>query len=456
MGGMTFPLSAFPTNTPNSPHRSTLRLDPYWDGVWQHGSVANWASREHLERMERAGLAGKRPKELAHDPRVALERIEQQWQAKLDLLGVLSSWRTVTAEQYAAFTGRRLSDRHAATALGDMFALDLIDTGSLWTPGATGAAAARGRMLRPSASRAFEELIKPRMSYAEWVSVTAGEKFLTGGQYDRHNVLTAELALRIAEHLPVATVLGERQSLMADLMYRSAGVDVPPGLTTSQKAGDAVIVRGDGTRIVVEVTASWSKAAEMKAVLWAEQLERRRQEDSGVVVVFVVADRTNAGHGSRRSLDAEVRKGVAKAARFRPGDIRNRTANRMFVVDWRDWFPARHEASEDFQFLNAQRPSGPNGAWETVALLDESAIPAPHNMEHPTAVAHYAAGLRLVPHQLRKSRQPPNLSDSTVRRLGFRDIPHLMLDPISGAPRDRAGRGYGATGATTLPERLVY
>lgn len=453
---MTYPISSIPTNMAGHPHRSSKRLDPYWDGVWQHGSVAQWVSREHLERMERAGLAGKRPKHLATDPDVALGRLTQQWEAKLDLLGVLSSWRTVTAEQFAAFTDRHLSDSHVTRALGDMFALDLIDTGSLWTPGLPGDAAVRARMLRPSASHAFDQLIRPRMTYSEWVSVAAGEKFLTGGQYDRHNVLTAELVLRIAEHLPVATALGERQSLMRDIAYTAAGEQPPPQLVNSQKAGDAVIVRGDGLRIVVEVTASWGKLAEQKAFMWAEAMERRPLDDSGFVVVFVVADRTNAGKGSRRSLDSVVRKGISRATRFRPGTVHNRTANRMLVVDWRDWFPSRHEVSDDFLFLSAQRPSGPAGAWENVSLFDGSTIPAPRRMAAPTAVAHYASGLRLVPHQLRRNRQAPNLSDVTLRRLGFSQVPHIVIDPLSGAPRDDVTRGYGAAPATKIPERLVF
>lgn len=453
---MTYDFADLASYTPDLPHRSALRLDPYWDGVWQHGSVAQWTSREHLERMEAAGLAGRRPPQLSTTPETALGRLTWNWQEKLDLLGVLSSWRTVTAEQFAAFTGRTLTDVRVNRAIGDLFALDLIDTGALWAPGSAGKAAARGRMLRPSASHAFDQLIEPLMTYPEWVSVTGGEKFLTGGQYDRHNVLTAELALRVAEHLPVATILGERQAGMADLAYRGCGLEVPPTLARSQKAGDAVIVRADGVRIVVEVTASWSKAAEQKALLWANTLERRSLAESGIIVLFVVADRTNAGDGSRRSLTPTARKGVASAARFRPGTIHNRTAERMFVVDWRDWFPARGQASDDFLFLTAQRPSGPAGAWETVSLLDPAEVPAPDRMSEPTAVAHYAAGLRLVPHQLRQNRFPPNLSDITLQRLGFDQPPQILLDPETGAPRDDATRSHGGFADATIPERLVF
>lgn len=454
---MTYRLTELPTNMPGHPHRSAARLDPYWDGVWQHGSNAQWVVREHLERMEASGLAGRRPRELAHDPAVALGRLERQWDAKLDILGVLSSWRTVTAEQVAAFTGRRLADSHLSRAFGDMFALDLIDSGRLFTPGPAGPAAERGRLIRPSATTQFDQLIHPRMTYSEWVSVTGGQAFTTGGQYDRHNVLTAELVLRIAEHLPVITALGERQALLTDIAYRGTGADVPPQLTTTQKGGDAVIVRPDGVRVVIEVTASWSKTAERKALLWAESMERRSLDDAGFVVVFVVADRTNAGLGSRRSLDPQVRKGVARTTRLRPGTARNRTADRMFVVDWRDWFPGRHLVSDDFLFLTAARPTGPAGAWEQVSLFDDAKIPSPRAMPAPTAVAHYAAGLRFVPHQLRRDRQPPALSNIPLERMGLRSIPHLVIDPVTGIPRhDDVGRGYGATGATTIPDRLVF
>ena len=87
----------------------------------------------------------------------------------------------------------------------------------------------------------------------------------------------------------MATVLGERQAQVAELAYVATGAPVPPTLTSSQKTGDAVIVRADGLRIVVETTASWSKSAEKKAEAWARAMEHRPVEDAGFVVVFVGA-----------------------------------------------------------------------------------------------------------------------------------------------------------------------
>ena len=451
---MTYRLSELPTTTPDDPHRSANRVDPYWGGVWQHGSVAQWTSRDHLGRMEASGLTGRRPRALATDPDVALNRIGWDWEAKLDLLGVLSSWRTVTAEQFAAFTGRDLDDAKVRRVLGDLFALELVDIGALWTPGSRGPNQTRARMLRPTVGHRFDQLIRPRMSYPEWVSVTAGQAFLTGGQYDRHNTLTVELALRAAEFLPVATVLGERQAQMAELAYVATGAPVPPTLTSSQKTGDAVIVRADGLRIVVETTASWSKSAEKKAEAWARAMEHRPVEDAGFVVVFVVADRTDAGE-TRKSLAAQVRKSIARTVRARPGNAHNRTAERMLVVDWRDWFPAAHTVSEQFLFLTADRPSGRDGTWEQVSLLDVAELQGPVAMESPTAVAHFASGLRLVPHQLREGMTRPNLSDITVRRFGLPSIPY-PLEHRGGKHRGLGMERGPAVPAATIPPRLVF
>lgn len=453
------PLADLPSYIPGDPHRSSERLDPYWDGVWQHGAVAQWASREHLERMEAAGIAGRRPKRLSTSAEVARERLRAYaWKEKLDLLGVLASWRTVTAEQYAAFTGCRLGSRKAETAIGDLFALDVVDTGALWAPGGGGAAAARGQMLRPTASTAFDDVVSPRLTFAERVSVTAGEDFLTGGQYDRHNVLTAELALRAAEFLPLGTVLGERQASVPLLAYASAGLPEPPGGT--QQAGDAVFVRPDGVRIVIELTASWSRFTERKAEMWARTLARRPFEESGIIVVFVVANRTDAGSrkSGRNSIGVQVRKSISRVSRVvAPGIGANRTAERMFVVDWRDWFPARHEASPEFLLLQAQRPSGANGEWEDASLLDTGDVHTPAATAELSAVSHYAAGLRLVPYQLRRQRQPPNLSTYSLSRLGFDTPPSLMLDPRTGAPRDSVNRGYGVRPAGEhIPDRLRF
>lgn len=446
-----------PSATPFASHRTAERLDPYWDGVWQFGSHAQWVSREHLERLERAGLAGRRPVALRADPAVAAARIGTDWEAKLNLLGQLSGWRTVTAEQAAAFHGASVSSAQHRRVIADLFALELIDAGAI---GAAlgGPQAARGRMLRPSASKAFDRLIKPRLSYAEWVSVTGGLKFLTGGQYDRHNVLTTELALRVSEFLRVGTVLGERQAHVNTLAYTSVGLPEPPG--RSQQTADAVIIRRDGVRIAVELTASVGTSGfQRKAEMWARLLERRAYDDTGLVVVFIVADRAAGAVTDRNNggLHLTVRKQVARAARLYPGTSLNRTADRMFVIDWRDWFPARGEASDDFLRLRAQRPTGTQGEWIPADLLDEFDVPAPTRMHDPLAVIRNSSGLRSVPQHIREMNPSrPPLHVLSLRRSGYGKLKQVRVNPRTGEVRESAGRARGSAPRVTIPERLRY
>jgi hypothetical protein len=293
------------------------------------------------------------------------------------------------------------------------------------------------------------------MSYAEWVSVTGGVKFLTGGQYDRHNVLTAELALRAAEFLTIGTVLGERQAHVNTLAYTAQGLPEPPG--RSQQTADAVIVRGDGLRIAVETTASVGSAGfTRKAEAWARTLSRRALDDTGLVVVFVVADRTSAeGEHGRGTLLSSVRKKVARATRLIPGTASNRTADRMFVVEWRDWFPARGEASDDFLSLRAQRPNGPSNEWTIADLLDGFDVPAPARMTDPTAVIRNASGLRSVPHQLRTG-PAPELHQLPVNRAGLDTVPHIRVDPRTGELRGDITRARGGARQITVPARLRF
>ncbi len=68
-------------------------------------------------------------------------------------------------------------------------------------------------------------------------------------QHSRHNALTVELALRLAEYAQVGTVLGERVGTI-DLL---AGPGISRDIYDADgRSADAVIVRPDGLRIAIE------------------------------------------------------------------------------------------------------------------------------------------------------------------------------------------------------------
>lgn len=442
------------SSVPSARFRSGHRVDPYWGGVWQLGAQAQWVSREHLTRLAESGLVSSRHRFLRTNPADALLRVHEDWEAKLNILGVLAQWRTATAEQVFAFCGDGIAQASYSRALQDLFAMGAIDRGSVLGAEVTGSEH-RGVLLRPSVSSVFDRVLRPRMSYAEWVSVTGGKKFLTGGQFDRHNVLAAELGLRVAEFVPMGTVLGEGFARVNELAYTSAGLPEPPG-RSGQTSADAVLVRRDGARVAVELTASASgRSFRAKVEAWARVLAKRPAADSGLCVVFVVAERPNAGEAGVHSIAATVRAHVAAACRTIPGVASNRTAERIFVVSWRDWFPARHELSEQFLGLQAQRPSGTDGAWTDAALSDPETVAAPSGLPDATAVIGNSAGLRCVPHQLR-AHPRPDLSAVVLSAVGFDGVPQIRVDPRSGARRGAAKRARGAVPEAVLPERLRY
>ena len=69
------------------------------------------------------------------------------------------------------------------------------------------------------------------MSFAEWQALTAGVGWTRGPQHDRHNILSAELGLRVAEYLDVGAVLGESTSRLDLLADRPVSGGQPAGPT---------------------------------------------------------------------------------------------------------------------------------------------------------------------------------------------------------------------------------
>src|SRR5699024_7686422 len=149
----------------------------------------------------------------------------------------------------------------------------------------------------------------------------------------------------------------------------------------SSRAGDAVLVREDGLRIVFETAATVNaRSAGVKARRWAEDLAARPFDDNGVVVVFLAVDRHDPFDlAVDRSNPRQMAKFVRPAVDQFPGRGANRTANRMFVASWQDWFPGPHQAGDGFDLLLADAAVGAD-EWEPRALLDPASVPAPAGM----------------------------------------------------------------------------
>lgn len=463
------PFTVLESNTPASPVRTMARLDPYWHGVWATGAGAQWLSYERLQRWDQAGLirAAQQHRNLQVKAETAAARIHQSWQAKLDLAAALYGWKTATVAQVAALTGNQDLAVRRSRPIGDMFALSIADIGDVAGRFGVGGQPITARMVRPSQGAAFEKLLLPRMTFAERLSVTGGEVWSSAGRYDRHNVLTMEFILRVAEFLPgVATILGEPFSKVADLLYTGTGVTPPTmGVTRTGKTipltrtGDAVIVRDDGLRIVVETTASVSAASlGVKANRWAEELSRRPFDKTGVVVLFLTVDKHDPFDGSvDRRITRDTAKMVRAAVDAFPGRGAMRTRDRMLVASWHDLFPGPHQFGAAFTALSAE--TFVDGAWTSRSLLDQSSVPSPTSLPAGLDVVAAASGLRSVPHQLRvAASRRPQFDTFLLAESGWAaQPPHREGDRW----RDRPQRALpfapsGARSVAVIPDRFRF
>ena len=435
---------------PFSPVRTSERRDPLYDAVWADGSQAAWIGRARAVRRIAAGT-GKLPASFRTDPAEAWSRFAPGvgWDQKLDVLGAIDTWRTATAEQLAAITGavEIASGRHRLT--NDLFAMDALEVGLASDALQRGPKSGRVHLFRPGRPSATTDRITEQLSYPEWVSVTSGSGFEFTHQFDRHNLLATELGLRAAEFCRIGTVLGEKLSTVDALAYTGWGVQPPT--SDSQRAADLVLVRPDGLRIAVEITASRGRSLESKIGRWANTLSRRRTADSGLVVLFVVAGTPDSHMHTTAAVIKSVRHHIAASARLFPGPPDDRTANRMFVVSWDDWFPDRDSASESFLSLTAERATG--DGWADDSLLAIPYAPAPGS--DPMSVLDNTAGLRSVPYWLRRG-DPPALWRGPLHRAGFDGIPHLQGLTDKGRVRADFATQRGVVAAPQVVYRLRF
>ncbi|WP_427019362.1 hypothetical protein ACQCSX_21970 (plasmid) [Pseudarthrobacter sp. P1] len=441
-----------PSANPDDDLAMHHRADPYWDRLWAPGSQANWITGSISRHHKKEGLSKGNAK-LSLDPDEALRILTSNRgrTGRLAAWGVLDSWRTVSSEQLAAFTGcRYLLDPNYST-LAASFALDIIDIGTYPNKTRPSPGMNRNVVYRTSNSDSFTKIIEPTLTGPEWLSVTAGHPWSTGGQYDRHNILATELGLRVSEYLDVGAVLGEKLSSI-DLLA-GAGLGKKLARTDSRRA-DGTIVRTDGMRIVFELTATASAAFENKVRRWAQVLSERPLETSGLTVVFIAAPHPDRPRHTSTDPRHEIYRKMATVLREFPGRGQDSPAARMGVAHWESWFPDRHLMSEEFFDLRADfainDATGPD-RWAPRDLLGDYPFTPWHTFD-ATAVLENSKLLAATPHWMRKGDHTAMIG-SPMDRAGV-EVPH----PAPAKPHLCKGRPLGGAvgngGDAKLPARL--
>jgi hypothetical protein len=431
---------------------TAARRDPYWDGLWVSGSQAHWSTRDSLQqRNDTDGTRVNKKFLMDQEEAMTILTSSRNRSQRLAFWGVLDSWRTATAQQAAAFTGFDPLDTPTTQMVAASFSLGLIDIGTFPAALTPRPGFDSRSLYRPSDSKSFRRLIAPTLTWPEQLQATAGYDWSAGGQNDRHNVLAAELALRAAEHLPISGVLGEKLSTVDLLAGSGLGKTVN---RPDNRRADGVLIRPDGLRIVMELTATASQSLKRKVHRWAKLLSERPLETSGIVIVFVTAPHPNR-RKSGRDPHSEVVKVLAEVLHEFPGTGTDSPAARIGIVSWDEWFPGTHLLSKGFFELRcdfALKPEvrGP-GKWVSRSLLNEYPF-EPWKGFNATAVIQNQGLLGATPFWFRQG-EFTYLIGTPAQREG-------VTIPVPAPQRPERSRGgvfgqpTGAVGKVTLPSRL--
>lgn len=447
-----FHAAMIPSSCPDDDLAMHNRIDPYWDPLWAPGSTSLWATGNLVRARMEQGLGRTRVRKVMPDEEAM--RILTSNRGRADrhaAWGVLQSWRTTSAEQLAALSGSRYFLDPSYSQIDASFALGLVDVGVFANYAARFAGANRYSLYRPSNTDSFAKWIEPTLTCPELLSITAGQPWSGGGQYDRHNLLATELGLRAAEYLSIGAVMGEQLSSVDLLVGSGLGKKLPK---THNRRADGTIIREDGMRIAYELTATASASFESKVRRWAELLAARPLETSGLTVVFIAAPHPDRPRHTSSDPRHAIYKTVAQVLKEFPGRGKDSPAARIGVAHWEEWFPDRHMMSEAFLNLEADfainDATGPD-RWATRALLTDYAFTPWHTFD-ATAVLENSKLLAATPHWLRKGDHTPMIG-SPMDRAGV-DVPH----PAPAKPHLVKGRPLGAAvgngGDAKLPARL--
>lgn len=392
------------------------RADMFFEGMWRASATTDWLTTPSIRKAVRSG-AVRMPADMTPSDERPLRNAGSA-QRRAALLAAARMWGSLTLEQAATITGYPLTvlTRDAKCLLR----AGLIDVGA---PEVT---SLRGWSWRATTLVAAGRKSDVRSHLAEltWpmrLAVTADRPWEKASASARHNALTTELCLRAATWLGVPFVAGEMLS-GADDLFGTGGGEVAVPWT---KRADATIMRPDGVRVAVEMTASAGPSLERKAEGWARLLAAH--PSAGVMVLFVAAEPVDA---SATDLVRRTRRAVTSALRTHPGSVRSPVAARMAVASWVDWFPERRTVSDGFLRLHAFCRAG--GGWVPVDLMTVACRGG------STAVVEASGLLAGVPWWLRRDCLDPMAPlmraygarlDRAETRFGTVDYPVLLRTP---------------------------
>lgn len=416
-GIKTIPFSRLRCASTTPGFTAAERIDPFWHGLWADGAQASWMSRTLLDRLHAAKLAKiSRGEARATTESSLAALLRTRRQAHLEELAAIGMWRTLSGQQLAAITGHRAAAVNPQE-LSWPFRAGLVDRGSLLPDLRAGLVRNGHHLYRPVDTQTFDDLLA-QLIFPERCALTAGQPWTRGSQNDRHNMLATELGLRVAEYCDIGTVLGEKLSRSGMLSKNDTG----PGGTSA----DLTVVREDGHRIAVELTASGTPSFGAKVRRWAKTLAATDQAKVGLSVLFLEAAGPERPEHLSKFLWKNIRTEIATAA-YENGGARAGVPERMAIARWRWFFPEQGCTSSAFQVLECLRPTGPwNNRWEVVALLDPTdLIFDPADPNAATALIRNSWDLAGLPYWLTPGGHVTDFTAALIKRGGLTGFPTI-------------------------------
>lgn len=412
------PFAELPSRNPVESTRAEHRLDPYFDHMWDYATNARWTSLKTKRDLAARGKGRLRATEKLWTPEEAMSRIATRGTktrtARLSALATLGLWRTAIPDQVAAFTGSATFSHAESTDRDLLLASELVQDGRL-------AAGTYGgglhQVLRPDYRGNFPQMAR-LLNYGDWIGVTAGQEWKWGSQFDRHNLLGTEIGLRAAEYCDIATSLGEALATFKLL--------APPKkvkVSGASGAADAVLLRRDGLRIAIEITASMTAGLKQKIEAWADVLAR--DVNKTMVVIFVEAQHPERHPpGERTVMIDHLRKWIYDASRKEPEYQFRKVFDRMGYVRWGDWFPGSGLISPSFVPLSVTMGhtggATPDARWRQLDLMNPADVPKPNDAADATAFIENAHNWFGIPHWTRDPAQQIDMFQVVCERAGIK------------------------------------